>query len=187
MAALHTPQAYSVLIPACSPDHGLGDSSVAGFRGKDALCVSSKQVRSEASRLHSYLDTDLGYKHFHVYIGLHMCAGRYTCMYMCVKPLPNSWLFYMWPPFMYMYIHTHFRVYTSPHMCADRYTCMYMCKWKILLGYFICGLFYVHVCTHFYVYTSAHMYVGTHACLCMCVKAGGQSQVASPWVLSTSF
>lgn len=119
-------QACSALIPACNPDHGLGDSSVAGFRGKNVLCVSSKHLSSETCRLHSYLDTDLGYKHFHVYIGLYMCAGRYTCMYMCVKALPNSWLFYMWPLFCgHVYTYAFSCVYQTTYVC--RYACMHIC------------------------------------------------------------
>lgn len=169
MAALHTPQACSALIPACSPDHGLGDSSVAGFRGKDALYVSSKQVRSEASRLHSYLDTDLGYKHFHVYTSLHMCAGRYTCMYMCVWRILPILGYFICGPLLCTCIYIHIFTCIPVHICVQTgtQTCICVSEGSSLVILFVA--FFMCMYVHIFMYIPVHICMWVHKHVYVCV------------------
>lgn len=96
-----------------------------------------------------------------------MCAGRYTCMYMCVKVPPNSWLFYMWPLFMYMYIHMYFYVSTSLHMYAGIHACLCVCEGSSLVILYVAFLMYMHVCNFMYIPVHICMWLHMHVYVCV--------------------
>lgn len=86
---------------------------------------------------------------------LYVAPFLWTCIYI--------YIFMCIPDHICVQVHMHVHMYVKdPH-------------WLFYMWPFLCACMYA-----FYVYTSAYMYVGTHACLCVYVKAGGQSQVASP-------